>query len=145
MVWPPSHHPTTPPLLSLAPPSFPHQATPSLSLFLFSPSLFISSSPPPRRRQSEMLHCCPHHTMRPSELQSSHHRFIIKNTRSKSKVVVPASKKWKSPSTTFSSSASAKTRHPFLRFFVVPQEDLFQLLRVRPLSLGRCIDWAIVE
>ncbi|KAK5838942.1 hypothetical protein PVK06_007690 [Gossypium arboreum] len=70
--------------------------------------------------------------------------FTLTNTRGKSKVVDPALKKQKSPGTT-SSSASAKVRHPYLQFSADPLEDLFQLLPVRPLGLGRCIDWAALE
>ncbi|PPR99103.1 hypothetical protein GOBAR_AA21555 [Gossypium barbadense] len=66
------------------------------------------------------------------------------NTSGKSKVAVPASEKRKGPSTA-SSNASTKARHPLLRFSLGPQDDLFQLLRVRPLGVGRCIDWATLE
>ncbi|PPS14324.1 hypothetical protein GOBAR_AA06255 [Gossypium barbadense] len=59
-------------------------------------------------------------------------RYIMTNTRGKSKVAV-------------SSSATAEVRHPYLRFSMDPPEDLFQLLRVQPLGLGRCIEWAALE
>ncbi|KAK5811793.1 hypothetical protein PVK06_027166 [Gossypium arboreum] len=65
------------------------------------------------------------------------------NTRRK-KTVIPALKKRKGPGAT-SWSASTKARHPLLRFLLGPQEDLFQLLRVRPLEVGYCIDWAALE
>ncbi|KAK5842143.1 hypothetical protein PVK06_004472 [Gossypium arboreum] len=58
------------------------------------------------------------------------------NTRGKSKVAVPASKKRKGPLATFFSSLTGKARHPFLRFTAGPQENLYQLYRVRPLDLG---------
>ncbi|KAK5845354.1 hypothetical protein PVK06_001526 [Gossypium arboreum] len=65
------------------------------------------------------------------------------NTRGK-KTVVLASKKRKGPGTT-SSSASTEARHPLLRFSSGLQDDLFQLLRVRPLEVGCYIDWAALE
>ncbi|PPS10114.1 hypothetical protein GOBAR_AA10528 [Gossypium barbadense] len=59
------------------------------------------------------------------------------------KAVVPASKKRKGASS--SSGPTAEVRHPFLRFPIGPQEELFQILWARPLIVGRCIDWAAVE
>ncbi|PPS14394.1 hypothetical protein GOBAR_AA06184 [Gossypium barbadense] len=59
------------------------------------------------------------------------------------KSVVPTSKKRKGASS--SSGPTAKIRHPFLRFPIRPHEELFQILRARPLITGRCIDWATVE
>ncbi|PPS10236.1 hypothetical protein GOBAR_AA10409 [Gossypium barbadense] len=59
------------------------------------------------------------------------------------KVGVPASKKRKGASS--SSGPTAEVRHPFLRFPIRPQEELFQILWARPLIAGRCIDWAVVE
>ncbi|PPS16930.1 hypothetical protein GOBAR_AA03643 [Gossypium barbadense] len=59
------------------------------------------------------------------------------------KADVPASKKRKGVSS--SSGPTVKVRHPFLRFPIEPQEELFQILRARPLIAGRCIDWAIIE
>ncbi|PPS16471.1 hypothetical protein GOBAR_AA04122 [Gossypium barbadense] len=67
------------------------------------------------------------------------------NTRRKSKVVIPGSKKRKTPRASSSSSASVEARHPYLRFFVGLQEDSFQLLRQCLLGLGRYIDWAALE
>ncbi|KAK5842506.1 hypothetical protein PVK06_004873 [Gossypium arboreum] len=58
------------------------------------------------------------------------------------KPTVPTSKKKGASS---SSGPTAKVRHPFLRFPIGPQEELFQILRARPLITGRCIDWAAVE
>ncbi|PPS14085.1 hypothetical protein GOBAR_AA06500 [Gossypium barbadense] len=59
------------------------------------------------------------------------------------KAVVPASKKRKgAPS---SSGPTTEVRHPFLRFPIRPQEELFQILWARPLIAGRCINWATVE
>ncbi|PPR95344.1 hypothetical protein GOBAR_AA25321 [Gossypium barbadense] len=52
---------------------------------------------------------------------------------------------FKGPSSTSSSSAPAKIRHPYLRFQAGPHEDLYQLHRVRPLGLGHCIVWAALE
>ncbi|KAK5775628.1 hypothetical protein PVK06_043541 [Gossypium arboreum] len=65
------------------------------------------------------------------------------NTRGK-KTAVPTLKKQKGPGAT-SSSTSTEARHPLLRFSLSPQDDLFQLLRVRPLGVGRCIDWTALE
>ncbi|KAK5811746.1 hypothetical protein PVK06_027112 [Gossypium arboreum] len=59
------------------------------------------------------------------------------------KTVVPASKKRKGSLS--SMGPTAKIRHPFLQFPRGPQEELFQILRVRPLAAGRCIDWASIE
>ncbi|PPR81594.1 hypothetical protein GOBAR_AA39119 [Gossypium barbadense] len=59
------------------------------------------------------------------------------------KTVVPASKKRKEASS--SSGPTTKIRHPFLQFPIGPQEELFQILRARPLIAGRSIDWAAVE
>ncbi|PPR86040.1 hypothetical protein GOBAR_AA34648 [Gossypium barbadense] len=55
---------------------------------------------------------------------------------------VPASKKRKGLSS--SSGSTKKVFHPFLRFPIGPQEELFQILWARPLIVGRCIDWAAV-
>ncbi|PPS12612.1 hypothetical protein GOBAR_AA08037 [Gossypium barbadense] len=49
------------------------------------------------------------------------------------KVAVPASKKLKGA--TSSSSPTAEIRHPFLQFPPGPQEELFLILRARPLAL----------
>ncbi|KAK5835371.1 hypothetical protein PVK06_011059 [Gossypium arboreum] len=59
------------------------------------------------------------------------------------KTVIPASKKRKGAS--FSTGSTAKIRHPLLQFPRGPQEELFQILRARPLITGHCIDWAAVE
>ncbi|PPS16021.1 hypothetical protein GOBAR_AA04554 [Gossypium barbadense] len=59
------------------------------------------------------------------------------------KATVPASKKRKGPSS--SSGPIAKVRHPFLRFPIRPQEELFQILRAQPIITGHCINWAGVE
>ncbi|PPS13151.1 hypothetical protein GOBAR_AA07491 [Gossypium barbadense] len=59
------------------------------------------------------------------------------------KTVVPASKKRKGASS--SAGPTAKIRHPLLQFPRRPQEELFQILRPRPLIMGCCIDWATVE
>lgn len=69
----------------------------------------------------------------------------MKNTCGKSETAVPTSKKRKGPGATPFLSTSAETRHPFLRFVTGPQEDLYQLIRARPISLGCCIDWAAME
>ncbi|PPS01920.1 hypothetical protein GOBAR_AA18737 [Gossypium barbadense] len=59
------------------------------------------------------------------------------------KAAVPASKKRKGASS--SSGPTAEIRHPFLRFPIGPQKELFQMLQARPLIISRCIVWAIVE
>ncbi|PPR93562.1 hypothetical protein GOBAR_AA27111 [Gossypium barbadense] len=69
-------------------------------------------------------------------------RFIMSSSRGK-KVVVPASKKRKGTSS--SAGPTAKIRHPLLQFLRKPQEELFQILRARPLIAGRYIDWAAIE
>ncbi|PPS20365.1 hypothetical protein GOBAR_AA00206 [Gossypium barbadense] len=75
------------------------------------------------------------------------HRDTAKYTTMSSshgkKAVVPASKKRKGASS--SSSSTVEVRHPFLRFPIGPQEELFQILQARPLIAGRYIDWAAVE
>ncbi|PPR85576.1 hypothetical protein GOBAR_AA35118 [Gossypium barbadense] len=59
------------------------------------------------------------------------------------KATVPTSKKRKGASS--SSGPTAKICHPFLQSPIGPQEELFQILRDRPLIVGYCIDWAAVE
>ncbi|PPS09838.1 hypothetical protein GOBAR_AA10810 [Gossypium barbadense] len=59
------------------------------------------------------------------------------------KVAVPASKKRNGASS--SSGPIEEVRHPFLRFPIGPQEELFQILWARPLIAGRYIDWAVIE
>ncbi|KAK5842250.1 hypothetical protein PVK06_004586 [Gossypium arboreum] len=69
-------------------------------------------------------------------------KFRMSSSRGK-KAAVPASKKRKEASS--SSGPTAEVHHPFLRFPIGPQEELFQILRARPLIAGLCIDWAAVE
>ncbi|PPR98006.1 hypothetical protein GOBAR_AA22664 [Gossypium barbadense] len=59
------------------------------------------------------------------------------------KATIPASKKRKGASS--SSGPTAEVRHPFLRFPIRPQEELFQILWARTLIAGSCIDWAAIE
>ncbi|PPS15100.1 hypothetical protein GOBAR_AA05473 [Gossypium barbadense] len=59
------------------------------------------------------------------------------------KTSVPHSKKRKGASS--SAGPTMKIHHPLLQFLRGPQEELFQILRARPLIVGRCIDWAAVE
>ncbi|XP_052888025.1 uncharacterized protein LOC128296631 [Gossypium arboreum] len=59
------------------------------------------------------------------------------------KTAVPASKKRTGASS--SAGPTAKIRHPLLQFPLGPQEKLFQILRARPLTASRCINWATVE
>ncbi|KAK5771931.1 hypothetical protein PVK06_048187 [Gossypium arboreum] len=59
------------------------------------------------------------------------------------KIVVPASKKRKGASSF--AGPTAKIHHPLLQFPRGPQEELFQILRARPLIASRCIDWAAIE
>ncbi|PPS07199.1 hypothetical protein GOBAR_AA13453 [Gossypium barbadense] len=59
------------------------------------------------------------------------------------KAAIPTSNKKKGTSS--SSGPTAKVRHPFLRIPIGPQEELFQILWVRPLIAGRCINWAAIE
>ncbi|PPS20451.1 hypothetical protein GOBAR_AA00135 [Gossypium barbadense] len=54
------------------------------------------------------------------------------------KVAVPSSKRRRG-------SGSAKVRHPFLEFPQALQEELFQRLCARPITIGHYIDWAAVE
>ncbi|PPR90607.1 hypothetical protein GOBAR_AA30077 [Gossypium barbadense] len=68
--------------------------------------------------------------------------YTISSSRGK-KTVVPASKKKKGLSS--SSVPTSKVRHPFLRFPIEPQEELFQILRAQPLISGRCIDCDAIE
>ncbi|PPS01829.1 hypothetical protein GOBAR_AA18833 [Gossypium barbadense] len=60
------------------------------------------------------------------------------------KAVVPSSKRRRGSGSS-SVHATAEVRHPFLEFLQASQEELFQILRARPLTAGRCIDWATVE
>ncbi|PPR88655.1 hypothetical protein GOBAR_AA32028 [Gossypium barbadense] len=41
--------------------------------------------------------------------------------------------------------AIAEVRHLFLEFSQALQEELFQILRARLITTGRCIDWAAIE
>ncbi|PPR95905.1 hypothetical protein GOBAR_AA24763 [Gossypium barbadense] len=59
------------------------------------------------------------------------------------KAAIPALKKRNGASS--SSGPTAEICHPFLQFLIGPQEELFQILRARPLEVGRCIDWAALE
>ncbi|PPS00207.1 hypothetical protein GOBAR_AA20453 [Gossypium barbadense] len=59
------------------------------------------------------------------------------------KTAVLASKKRKRASS--SAGPNAKIRHPLLQFPRGPQEELFQILRARPLIAGHCTDWIAVE
>ncbi|KAK5833772.1 hypothetical protein PVK06_017630 [Gossypium arboreum] len=59
------------------------------------------------------------------------------------KTAVLASKKRNGASS--SASPTVKIRHPLLQFPRGPQEELFQILRARPLAAGHCINWAAVE
>ncbi|PPS13447.1 hypothetical protein GOBAR_AA07130 [Gossypium barbadense] len=56
---------------------------------------------------------------------------------------IAASKKGKGASS--SAGPTAKIHHPLLQFPRGPQEELFQILRARPLIAGHCIDWAAIE
>ncbi|PPS19006.1 hypothetical protein GOBAR_AA01557 [Gossypium barbadense] len=60
------------------------------------------------------------------------------------KAAVPSSKRRRGPGSS-SVRATAEVRHPFLEFPQASQEELFQILRARPLTTGHCIDWAAVE
>ncbi|PPR90921.1 hypothetical protein GOBAR_AA29764 [Gossypium barbadense] len=59
------------------------------------------------------------------------------------KATVLASKKRKGASSF--AGPTTKIHHPLLQFPQGPQEELFQILRARPLIAVRCIDWATVE
>ncbi|PPS00132.1 hypothetical protein GOBAR_AA20532 [Gossypium barbadense] len=59
------------------------------------------------------------------------------------KTTVPASKKRKGASSF--AGPTTEIRHPLLQFPRGPQEELFQILRARPLIAGHCIDWAAIE
>ncbi|PPR85320.1 hypothetical protein GOBAR_AA35371 [Gossypium barbadense] len=67
---------------------------------------------------------------------------IMSSSRGK-KTVVPASKKRKGAAS--SSGPTRKIRHPFLQVPLGPQEKLYQILRARPLGVGRYIDCATLE
>ncbi|PPS16867.1 hypothetical protein GOBAR_AA03704 [Gossypium barbadense] len=58
------------------------------------------------------------------------------------KTAIPASKKQKGAS---SSGPTTKICHPYLQFSPGNQEELFQILRARPLGVGRCIGWTVLE
>ncbi|PPR99377.1 hypothetical protein GOBAR_AA21289 [Gossypium barbadense] len=58
--------------------------------------------------------------------------YIMSNPSGKN-TAVPTSKRRKGAAS--SSSPTAKIRHPFLQFPLGPQEELFQILRARPLGL----------
>ncbi|PPR95952.1 hypothetical protein GOBAR_AA24718 [Gossypium barbadense] len=73
---------------------------------------------------------------------SQAHGYTISSSR-ENKTVVPVSKKRKGASS--SSGPTAEICHPFLQFPIRAQEQLFQILRARPLIAGHYIDWAAVE
>ncbi|KAK5833315.1 hypothetical protein PVK06_017138 [Gossypium arboreum] len=75
-------------------------------------------------------------------LSCTHSLDTMTNPKGK-KTTVPASKKQKGAAS--SSSPTAEIRHPFLQFPLGPQEELFQILWARPLGVGRCIDWTVLE
>ncbi|PPR97962.1 hypothetical protein GOBAR_AA22707 [Gossypium barbadense] len=100
--------------------------------------LFVDK-PPPLPLPSPSTSPCYHQDTK----TTTYRRRTMINTRGK-KTAIPASKKWKGPGVT-SSSASIEARQPLLRFSSGPQEDLFQHLRVRPLGVGCCIDWAALK
>ncbi|KAG8489233.1 hypothetical protein CXB51_017266 [Gossypium anomalum] len=68
-------------------------------------------------------------------------RFTMSSSRKKASI--PASKKRKGASSF--SGPTMEICHPFLQFPNGPQEELFQILRAQPLTVGCCIDWAVVE
>ncbi|PPR83699.1 hypothetical protein GOBAR_AA37014 [Gossypium barbadense] len=68
--------------------------------------------------------------------------YTISTLRGK-ETAIPSSKKRKGA--TSSSGPTAEIRYPFLQFPFGPQEELFQILRVRPLGVGHCIDWAALK
>ncbi|PPS02792.1 hypothetical protein GOBAR_AA17870 [Gossypium barbadense] len=70
-------------------------------------------------------------------------RVLSMSSSRRKKTTVPASKKRKGASS--SAGPTAKICHPLLQFPRGPQEELFQILRARPLVAGRCIDWAAIE
>ncbi|KAK5824212.1 hypothetical protein PVK06_018980 [Gossypium arboreum] len=59
------------------------------------------------------------------------------------KTAVPTSKKRKGAAS--SSSPTTEIRQPFLQVPLGPQEELYQILWARPLGVGHCIDWAVLE
>ncbi|PPS01678.1 hypothetical protein GOBAR_AA18986 [Gossypium barbadense] len=67
----------------------------------------------------------------------------MSSSRSK-KAAAPSSKRRRGPGS-YSVHATAEVRHPFLEFPQASQEELFQILRARSLTTGRCIDSAAVE
>ncbi|PPS16016.1 hypothetical protein GOBAR_AA04559 [Gossypium barbadense] len=59
------------------------------------------------------------------------------------KATVPTSKKKKGTSSSL--GPTAEVHHPFLRFPIRDQEELFQILQAQPLIAGCCINWPVVE
>ncbi|KAK5819755.1 hypothetical protein PVK06_024778 [Gossypium arboreum] len=68
-------------------------------------------------------------------------RYFMTNTRGKTKVAIPVSKRWKIPGSTLSSTPLKIVSHLFLQFSPGPYEDQYQHLKEQPLGLGRCIYW----
>ncbi|PPS03111.1 hypothetical protein GOBAR_AA17555 [Gossypium barbadense] len=66
------------------------------------------------------------------------------NPHSRKKAAVPSSKRHKGPGSS-SVSATAEVQHPSLDFSQALQDKLFKIIRARPITTGRCIDWAVVE
>ncbi|PPR84665.1 hypothetical protein GOBAR_AA36047 [Gossypium barbadense] len=73
---------------------------------------------------------------------SFYYRLSKSYSRGK-KTTILASKKRKGESS--SAGPTAKICHPLLQFLRGLQEELFQILRARPLIAGHCIDWAAIE
>ncbi|PPS08601.1 hypothetical protein GOBAR_AA12038 [Gossypium barbadense] len=67
---------------------------------------------------------------------------LLMSSRGK-KTVIPTSKKRKGASS--STGPTMEIRHPLLQFPRGLQEKLFQIVRARPLIMGRCIDSATIE
>ncbi|PPS11400.1 hypothetical protein GOBAR_AA09248 [Gossypium barbadense] len=59
------------------------------------------------------------------------------------KTAIPASKKRKGAASSL--GPTMEIRHPFLQVPLGTQEELYQILRARPLGVGRCIDWTALE
>ncbi|PPS08698.1 hypothetical protein GOBAR_AA11946 [Gossypium barbadense] len=84
----------------------------------------------------------PIHEDRRLQIEELDEWHTMSSSRGK-KVTVLASKKRKEVSS--SSGPTPEVCHPFLRFPIGPQEELFHILWDRPLIVGRYINWAAVE
>ncbi|PPS13900.1 hypothetical protein GOBAR_AA06681 [Gossypium barbadense] len=83
--------------------------------------------------------------LRHGRVARSFHSVVYIMSSSRGKMAMVLSSKRRRGLGSSSVRATVKVRHPFLKFPQALQEELFQILRARPIATGCCIDWAAVE